>query len=387
MKPSVFGILCFIAMNCFPLFFPLAANASSEPQTIDPKSDATMLNRFNGLWVPGTTPPDIFNLLIVGQDDAAGSGKNPRAPLSSRSDIIMVVSFNRLTKKHNILSVFRDHSPSGGCEKRIGNAPDDKVNGVYSIQGRRGFIPCLEGMLEEMIGHLPHSLAPELLDRAGRFKIHAFLEGTRSQTIKPLGQDITAVVSSNKAAILSTFGVLQTTSALAVVIGGAATGTGPAYLLGSTLSTEEAKKMVDPKYLTVELKERKVYPAGGYQRAFNFATSVATILGWSAYGINQWKAYNFDFLGKYFGAAVNKNMSRSVDFVTLEKEVFMRAGDHLLLHACYKDGHTPMRVIQWGETASAYSIYSNGKIFHSPSASSLRSLAYVDILPAPSNCN
>jgi len=380
MKSVLFGILCFMAMNSLP-------TAAAEPQTVDPKLDSALLSKLPSIWVPGTPVPNIFNILIVAQDDRSGGlAKSGRSPLASRSDIIMVMSVNRSSRQINILSIYRDHTPSAGCEQRIGPAPNHKINGVYSIMGRRGFIPCIEGMLEELIRHLPQSLAPELLDR-GRLNIHAFFEGTRSLTIKPLGQDVISIVSKNKAAFLSTYGLRQTSSALAVLIGGAISGSGPAYLLGSDLSEEQARKLMDPKYLTIELKERKIYPAGGYQRAFNFATATSEILGWAAYGIEQYRGEKFQFLGKFFAAAINKNMSRSHDFALLEKEVFMRDGDHLLRKTCFKKGKSPIRVIQWGESADKFTIYMDGKFSHSSRATQLTSLKYVDILPSPSDCN
>lgn len=153
------------------------------------------------------------------------------------------------------------------------------------------------------------------------------------------------------------------------------------------MTPDEARKLVNDRYLSVELKERKVYPAGGYQRAFNLATTLTNILGWAGYGIVQWKAQNYDFLGKFFAQAINKNMSRSVDFAPLEKEVFMRNGEHILSQACFKKGNSPVRVVQWGETANTFAIYANGLIFHSGPASMLKQLTYVDILPSPSDCN
>jgi hypothetical protein len=381
MKAVLFGILCFTAVNCLPAF------AVNEPQTLDPKLDQALISRL-GLWSPGQPVPDNFNILVIGQDDSqAGNARNGRARLGSRSDIIMLLSLNRITRKINILSVYRDHPPTAGCEARIGTAPDGKINGVYSIRGRQGFVPCIEGMLEEMTGYLPRQVQADVLDRSGRIKVNALIEGTRSQTVSPLGRDIVGVVSNNKMAFLSTYGAGQTAAALGVLVGGAITGNSPAYLLGSNLSEEEARKMVDPKYLSIELKERKIYPAGGYQRAFNLATSLATILGWAGYGINQWKRQNYEFLGKFFGEAVNKNMGRSVDVVALEKEVLMKDGEHLFVGACYKNGSSPVRIVQWGESADTYSIFVNGKISHSGQVSLLRRLKYVDILPAPSNCD
>lgn len=380
MKSAFFGILCFMLVNTFP------AHAVNEPQTLDPKLDHNLIQRL-GLWQPGQAVPDIFNILVIGQDDSSGGSRNGRGNLGSRSDIIMLLSLNRLTKKHTILSIYRDHTPSAGCEARIGSAPDGKINGVYSIRGRQGFIPCIEGMYEEFIQRLPASLKEELVGRTGKLKVHAVFEGTRSQTIGPLGRDVVSVVSQNKSSFLGTYGVVKTSAALAVLVGGAATGNGPAYLLGSNLSPEEARKLVNDRYLSVELKERKVYPAGGYQRAFNLATTLTNILGWAGYGITQWKAQNFEFLAKFFAPAIDKNMSRSVDFASLEKEVFMRNGEHVLAQACFKKGNSPVRVVQWGETADTFAIFANGKIFHSGQPSMLKQLTYVDILPSPANCD
>lgn len=197
MKPAIFGILRFMLVNCFPAF------AVNEPQTLDPQLDHNLIQRL-GLWQPGQAVPDIFNILVIGQDDSSAGSRNGRSNLGSRSDIIMLLSLNRITKKHTILSIYRDHTPSSGCEARIGSAPDGKINGVYSIRGRQGFIPCIEGMYEEFVQYLPQSLKEELVGRSGKIKVHALFEGTRSQTIGPLGKDVVAVVSQNKTSFLGT---------------------------------------------------------------------------------------------------------------------------------------------------------------------------------------
>lgn len=366
---------------CFCLLPALAS--AIEVQTIDPALDANFLSQFPNLWSPGKPVPNVFNVMVIGQDDGGAYNRSlGRKVLGSRSDIIMFVSFNLNQKRATILSIYRDHTPSAFCEQRIGrSAPDGKINGVYSIMGRRGFIPCIEGMMEELIRNAGAEMMNEFLDR-GRFKVHAFFEGTRSETLTPLSKDVLRVAWNNKWALTSTYGVSNFSAAWDVIWNGEDI----SKALRDDTDLKITNGKIDQDYLRIELKERKIYAAGGYQRAFNLATVVADILGWAAYGIEQYKKENYEFMGKLFGDAINKNFSRSVDFKAFEKEVLMQNNDHLARYLCRKNNVSPIRIIQWGETNQVYSVYQNGQFFHNSRSSDLRALKYVKILPAPPSC-
>lgn len=364
------------------LFVSVSSFAVDEYQTVNSQADAKFISSL-GLYKIGSVLPKRFNLLIIGQDNSnSKKSTGGRASLGSRADVIMVLSLDTARGASTILSIYRGNSPDDGCSAKLGHGPSsDMINGVYSIGGRQEFIPCLEGMLEKRLHMNPQFF--DLLDENGEFPIHAFWEGTRTYTVGPVAKDSLRTVLNNKVAFTSTFGFSAIGAALDVLWHGKD--------IQSVLNSEEpvqvSDKNVDSHYLIVELKEREAYKAAGYQRAFNFASVIATILGWSAYGIEQYKNEHYEFLGRFFGDVINKNFSSSHDFKVLEKDVFMRSGGHLLGAACFNQNVCPIRIIQWGEQAASYSVYENGKFrVHGP-AGLLNYLKVVPILPNPPSCH
>lgn len=371
-------------MTAFRVFVAMIAICFSaqarEAQTLNPTDDQELLVNL-GMYQIGEPVPQRFNLMIIGQDDGA---KKPRATLSSRADILMVLSIEIATGKMDILSLYRDNPVTSGCVEKLGRTPSytEKINGVYSVGGRKQFIPCFEGMLEERLRANPE--LGHLLDANGGFEIHAFFEGTRTYTIKPVAKASLKVVMGNKFAFLTTYGGSALGAALDVLWAGEDI----QKVLNAEGETDVENKDINSEYLSIELKERYAYRAGGYQRAFNFATVVAYALGWAAYGIEQHSGYEYDFMGYYFGDVINSNFSRSHDFKVLEKTVFMQNKDHVLRHACFKGGKTPIRIYQWVEnSARTYAVYENGQISTNRKGSMLDHLKMVDILPAPPSCD
>jgi hypothetical protein len=353
---------------------------------VDPLLDADLLSRFEGLAVyDGVTPPrafagNRFNLMIIGQDDQ-GDPKlaDGRTRLASRADVIMVLSTDLATKKMTILSIYRDQAPTQACTERLGqSAPDAKINGVYSIGGRKMFIPCFEGMMEENLRAA--GLADEYLDGDGHFRVNAFVEGTRSKTIRPVGKGALQVLQDNWFQFLLIYNINALGAALDVLTKGGA--------IQDSLSPDKPLEIkegdVDFDYLSTELKERYAYKAGGFQRAFNFAYVIADIMGWAGYGIEHSGGY--EFLGFYFGDIINQNFSRSIDFKAFEKEFLMAGGDHLFRHACYRGGYSPIKIIQWGEDKDSYATFENGEFRVSKKVTLLKFLKVVDILPTPPSC-
>lgn len=359
-----------------------SAVEAREYQYLTPEQDQEFLAMI-GMWDVNTPAPERFNLLIVGQDTPPASGKKKRSPLGSRADILMVLSIELATGQMDILSLYRDNPVTQGCINKLGYTPSytDKINGVYSVGGRKQFIPCLEGMLEERL-----SANPELsymLDSNNGFEIHSFWEGTRDSTIRPVAKDSLGIVLDNKFAFTTTYGFSAISAALNVLW----KGNDLQQVLNAEGEVEVKDSDVDAKYLSVELKERKIYPAGGYQRAFNFAVVIANVLGWSAYGIEQYASYNYDFMGKFFGDVINNNFSRSHNFFDLEQKVFMRNGNHVLRHACYINNNSPIRIYQWVEnSARIYAKFENGVITTNRRGTLLDKLKTVDILPNPPSC-
>jgi hypothetical protein len=375
------GIMGRVAMFLVALVAMCVAHAR-EFQTIDPSRDQEFINKL-GMYQIGDVVPARFNLMIIGQDDRSGSSKMKKnSSLASRADILMVLSIDTQTGAMDILSMYRDNPVTQGCIDKLGRVPSyiEKINGVYSVGGRRQFIPCFEGMLEERLRSKAD--LSNLLDKNGHFEIHAFFEGTRTYTVRPVAKESLKVVLGNKFAFATTYGVSALGAALDVLWQG--------NDLQKVLNAEEDvvvnDKNVNSDYLITELKERKIYRAGGYQRAFNFATVVASTLGWAAYGIQQYESYDYEFLGYYFGDVINNNFSRSHDIKELERAVFKKENDHLLKYACFVSDQSPIRIIQWSENSRIYAIYENGKLSVSRKGSLLDFLKIVPILPNPPSC-
>ncbi len=354
---------------------------AQEPQTVVPAWDQDFLNSM-GMYQFGQPLPGRFNLLIVGQDNSNNRKKiNDRALLGSRADVIMVLSIDTKTAESTILSIYRGNSPGQGCRAKIGHSPsDDLINGVYRIGGRMEFIPCLEGMLEARL--IKNPLFMDLLDENGQFKIHAFYEGTRTHTIKPLARDVYDVFTNNKFAFTSTYGFSAISSALDLFW---SSGDIQQALTDEGQVTEQELNAASD-YLIIELKERDAYKAGGYQRSFNFAMVIANVLGWVAYGIDSYKEEGYQFMGHFFGEVINNNFSSSHDFVRLEQEVFMNGDDHLFRAHCYKNAVSPIRVLQWGENENSVAIYQNGVLETYGASAYLPHLKLVPILPDPPSC-
>lgn len=369
------------AIRLFVVSLLLCVSAQArEAQTINPNDDQQLLNSL-GMYEIGAPIPKRFNLMIIGQDDGA---KKPRSRLTSRADILMVLSIEMATGEMDILSLYRDNPVTSGCIKKLGRTPSytEKINGVYSVGGRKQFVPCFEGMLEERLRANPE--LSYMLDDNGGFEIHAFFEGTRTYTIRPVAKGSVKVVLGNMLSFISTYG----TSALGDALDVLWAGDDIQKVLNAEGPVEFDDSDVDSEYLSVELKERYAYRAGGYQRAFNFATVVAYALGWAAYGIDQHSSDDYNFMGYYFGDVINKNFSRSHDFKALEKTVFMQNKDHVLRHACFKGEMSPIRIYQWVENnARIYAAYENGKITTNRRGTMLDKLKVVDILPTPPSCD
>ncbi len=370
-------------MSFLIFFFLSAVTYAREFQVIQPALDQDFLNQL-GMYQLGTPLPQRFNLLIVGQDNSTNRRKrDDRYLLGSRADVIMVLSINTADGSSTILSIYRGNSPGSRCQNKIGHTPSDAlINGVYAIGGREEFIPCLEGMIEQRLEQNESFAA--LLDENGEFKIHAFFEGTRTHTIRPVARASFDVVMDNKWAFTSVYGLSAMGAAMDVLMNDSDLQSA----LDDEMSAEQEQAIEEASdYLLIELKERDIYKAGGYQRSFNFATVIATVLGWAAYGINQYKDDDYDFLGRYFGDIITNNFSASHTFQDLEDSVFMNNGQHLLVSTCYTQGVSPVRVIQWGESSSSYVVYENGKLDLSRAQGILRTLKLVPIVPEPPSCN
>lgn len=374
------SLLYFLFLSIFPW-----AVRAAEFQTINPALDGAFVSEL-GLYQFGDALPSHFNILIVGQDNSSNRRTiDGRPVLGSRADIIMVLSISTSAGQATISSIYRGNRPSPGCVRKLGFTPSsDIINGVYTEGGREQFIPCVEGMLEERFQE--NQEFAELLDQNGEFQIHAFFEGTRTHTIGPVARQSFEIVKNNKWEFISTFGMSAFGAAMNVLNNGEAIQTSlSGDVVDDALEAVDTEDIAD--YLIVELKERDAYKAAGYQRAFNFATVIADVIGWTAYGIDQYKNENYEFLGRFFGDVISQNFSTSHDFNLLEQNVLKQNGDHLFRQMCFVEGRSPVRIVQWGSNASSYVVYENGEFKTDHAAGSLRDLEIVTIVPTPPSCN
>lgn len=345
--------------------------AANEPTIMNPVDDAVLIKSFQ---LADSTLDNRVNILVIGLDTPGENPdqklRNPRQQLTSRTDIMSILSFDKITKKITIFAYGRDMELDTSCSERVlrSGRGDKLFNATYVLAGRRVFVKCIEQVTVEFINSLGNSqeslkLKNELLQPSGTFKLHAIFEGTRNDTVANMKSDIKNITVNSQKWFLSTTYGLNGLSALTKVLVG--------------------------RYLEIELKERKLYLAGSYERAFNNATMLGDALSWIAYGIQQNKGRPF-FTGEIFGSTINKNFSRTTDFVTLERQLVSpdNPNDNLMRYAGYINGVSPVRVIQWGEGHGLYAIYENGQLRVSKgSATMLRSLKYIQILPQPPTCN
>lgn len=377
-----------ILIILFPILFTNSAMAlKSEPQFVDPSIDSDLIAKAvssQSLLSPET---DRVNVLIIGQDNrgpqsvARQTTSDDRPALASRADVIMILSVKKSSKEISILSHYRGFVPSPSCQARFGlsGADEHLLNAAYFYFGRQYFIPCLEQVTEELLKASPE-LATEYLDADGKFPIHAFLEGTRDNTIKPLADDLVGAMQANwwdmswiyGSTIFDALGVFMSKDNLAAAL---------AEKSIENISTED----INDEFLHTELKERYAYEAGGYQRAFNVALAVSYVIGWGAFGINQ--SQQLQFGSRYFGAAMDKNISRSVDFSFIEN-AFISNNDQILRYACFSNDVSPLKIVQFGEASGIYATYQNGQ-FKIPGRKGkyLGHLELVPFLSPPPDCN
>jgi|GEM_PF-6231875 len=351
-----------------------------EPQQIDPDKDTVLLNALGMASDLSQLP--IVNIMFLAQDRRAPMDRarlttardpdQPAAPaLASRSDIILILSFNRATKQWTFFSFYRGMLTPAACSQQSGNY-EEIITDYYSAVGRRYMIPCLEMMTKTALNHHP-TLAAQYGAAPASFRIHGFIEATKEETLKPLAKSIKDVVMSNKTLMLLLYGG-NLWAGLKMIINH------DDIMKNLEGKLPDDKLKVDTNYLYVEAKERYIYPAGGYQRAFNFARLIADTFGWMGYGINSKPN-----LHTLFSPAFDKYFSR-----TFTLDSFMNGmtaeGKNAIALAAYRKGVSPVTIIQFGPSVNSYSQFQNGKFKHFGGAEILRQLkSDIQIMEAPAS--
>lgn len=349
MKTFVFGLsVLLFTFNSFAL----------EPMLLDPAIDQDYIST---LGIDNPQYSDRVNMLLVGYDAPLGNaraskkyqnGNSRRKGLTSRSDVMMVISFDKINRKVDILSINRDFEPSPSCYSRakdvvgLGSkkSGDQKINGTVVLYGRAAMIYCIRDVIRENLLNTPY--ANEFLSESGDFPIHYLYEAERGTDADE------SVVGKLFGSFL--FNILSYYDLYFNIYG----------------SYRETVDAIAGRYKVIfnGLKRRN-YSAGSYQRAFNNAKFVADALGWAAYGVQQKANDDYQFVASYFSSILEEALGRSDTLESFDQSLMFfapngRVKDHLIRYAGYIDTGeeqpvSPVRVIQFGHTASSYAIYQN----------------------------
>ena len=134
------------------------ANAVAEKQMISGMKDKEFIS---GLPLSRFSKDERFlNILILAQDDRNGhipgwhtspdTIRNSR--LGSRSDIIMLLSLDKVSKTGRMYSIYRDEFAPENCEinqEKQDQLSTRKLAEVYGQLGRKAFLYCVNEMLTE----------------------------------------------------------------------------------------------------------------------------------------------------------------------------------------------------------------------------------------------
>ncbi|MBY0315497.1 MAG: hypothetical protein K2Q26_08260 [Bdellovibrionales bacterium] len=357
---------------------------AGEPTLMNPENDARLVQ---SLQLADSRTSDRINILVIGLDEK--NNRSSETPLDARSDIMTIISLDKVKKKVSLFSYGRDLELTPSCSQRISgrNRGDKLLSSTYLLAGRRVFVKCLEQMTVEFL-NVNEGFKREYLDSQGRFQIHAVFEATRSYTMSHVTKEAFEQTKRNWLFFMRTYGLMSFQELLSVAVNRQALKENFNEALADDSTPTD--QLLSTQIVTEELQERKKYPAGSYQRSFNFALFLSDILSWVACGIKSNENSRPFFMGEIFGETLNKYLGRSTDFATFERSLVSHAGpnDHLLKYAGYASGVSPVRIIQWGEERGVYSIYENGElqISRRNHGQFLPALKVVKVMPTPPNC-
>ena len=359
-----------------------------EPRLIDREKDQELISGL-GFNEPGQN--DRFNLLLVAYDSPGsprvrahsrfGTTDNGRRRpgMDSRSDIMLVLSFNKQERAIDILSVGRDMEPSPSCWHRAPNhlrnrsyKGDTKINGVVNLYSRAMMVHCIRSVMGESLNN--QSMGEEFEVSSGLLPIHGLFEVERGTSAD------SGIIGQMKDLL---FGNVLSTIAI-----------GFAYSdVADTLKNFSGRY----KIIFNGLKRRDYAHSGSYQRAFNNAKFVSDALAWSARGVQTSSDAGYDFLEKDLFEPLNNVMGTTLTIAELNQmvsyypsaggpaqdNIFRYAGftenpypaDQESIHNVYfqrglgdnatnpfnhSDPVSPVRIIQIGSTTRSVAIYEDG---------------------------
>jgi hypothetical protein len=378
----------------FILAMPMAASArGTEPNTIDPVKDAAYISTL-GLSGSDWNDP-IINIMIVGQD-ALNVAQRPNhvrpngehtTDLSTHADSDMLLSFNKRTGIVSILSIYRGYIVSDDQWAGVTETPtiptDRYLANYYLYAGRVKYIDFARHTLEGFI----RSRHLERQYFAGdRLKIHGLIE-TGFDGFK-------AAINSFMTSVRSTLSIASASSSqlwpLAKIFAN------HDELLselrsqgGYEVMTEKRKEEVgqDPsRAILGTLRERQRYPAGGYQRAFNHAKFVSYVLGYVASFMADGNLANF--LQEPAIISTFNGFSRTFSLANFDSALRTRdRGLHMIARTGFRDGVSPMYIVQIGTTISGYAVYNKGQAAIVDGTGFIQRLKPdIQLIPKPNDC-
>ena len=340
-----------------------------EPQKISPQGDKALL----GQLLKNPANDSVVNILFIAQDKPgpkrrarrktvrSKGGKRSAKGLASRADILFILSLDKENKRWSFYSFYRGIRIPSYCKKANVDRQENYLANYYFYLGRKALFPCLERMMNSRLQRHPE-LSEAMNVEPGKFRIHAFFEGTKESTIRPLAKDVYNVATSpfNTYRLAKIYGFEGLTKALSVI-------TNRKKLrknLEKALNGENVEKkdlQINTRNLYVEAKERMAYRAGGYQRAFNFARMIADFLAWVGYAVHYDPS-----IYEIFEPAFNKNFSRSHSLKSLINLIKTGSGENSLRFAAqHKGDANSIDIVQFGKGMS-YRAYSEGQWANRP---------------------
>lgn len=383
-----------------------------EPQTLKGDMDKEFLST-----LPLTKPDgDFYNFMIIGQDDRAGerktklsartTGGQETAPsLASRSDIIMLVSINKREKTGTIFSIYRGNVVPSSCFNSTtapmpaqpvaraaysgffgytAAAPTSGDDGpmiladYYEAFGRKAFLPCIQRIFTERIGHLPDG-SRYLPGGNGLIPIHALFEGGKSVTVTPVAKGAVGVVFSNWRPFAWAYGTsIGKLTSLVMDANKIKEIWSPEASQKESIDTGDLDQTVNGHALQRMLMERKSYIAGGYQRAYNVARFIGDLIGWVAVGLNYYPTLNLSFENVF-----DNLVSRTLLLKDFDQELRSGTTEHPFTWLGYTNGKPQYKLVQFGLTSNSYAILEHGEI-RTRSGHEVSTLnADLQLLPAP----
>ena len=322
------------------------------------------------------------NALILGQDSPNNpKGRIRSAPaahapasswepgLTSRSDIIALLSFDRERRKATVYSLYRGVPAPDACFARAAAKPMF-ITDYYAAYGRKAFLPCVLRMFGAHIQ--ADGLAPGMVGRDGAVQIHALFEASRDSSLVPATQGVWGVLLSHAGFFSKTYG--PQIFRLRV----AAQPPPPADLAPPS---EAPIAILDGVKMQNDLMERHRFAAEGFQRAFNSAQFLADLGGWAAPGF----AANPD-IAEWVEPTFEKMMSYTTPLADFSRELqrFSPRSNPWTWMAA-RQGKSLVRIVQFGWNPKSYFVYdpSEGPAFVTDRGYFSRVDVELRLLPRP----